>query len=341
MTLFGWDASDFDYDRGPMNLDAAHRAGIEFFTYKATEGVTVKHAHYGECLNRARAAGIEFLGAYIVPRSAPTVAAQVSYFLDYVNSATPWWTSYPGFFFQVDTEQWKYDSVSARRGADVCAELRRRTNRRVVHYAPSWAYGNTIPQPDPLWSSNYGNNPIGDLQQMYPGDASSRWSSYSGRTPVFLQFGSKLVIGTQHTCDGNAFRGKIEDLRKFITGSSTTPAAAEGDYDVIRYQFADSWGSDRPGDLGLHVIATDGLGRYWMEPASMPDGGRPAFVVVPKHVWGFARMFEELTGGCLFSGKSGMAPWLVPPVQSAPPAAHTHDVSVSSSATTGPAKPTE
>lgn len=327
MTVFGWDCSDYDYVRGPMNLDAAHKAGVEFFTYKATEGTSVRHAHYGECLNRAKAAGVEFLGAYIVPRSAPTVAAQVDYFLKYVNEATPWWVTYPGFFFQVDTEKWSYDAVSARRGADVCAELRKRTKRQVVHYAPSWAYGNTIPQPDPLWSSNYGTNAVGTLQQMYPGDKSPRWASYSGRVPVFLQFGSQLIIGTQRTCDGNAFRGSVEDLRWFITGSSLAPGV-EGDDEVIRYQFDDSWGKDRPADLALHPVATDGMGRYWMEPFSMPTGGRPALVVVPKHEWGFARMFSELTGGCTFAGKSGLASWLAPSVQPAPVADHTHPVSI-------------
>lgn len=235
MTIFGQDASDYDYSRGPMNMDVAHKAGVNFFTYKATEGTSLRHKHYGECLNRAKTAGIEFLGAYIVPRSGPAVSAQVDYFLAYVNAATPWWTSYPGFFFQVDTEKWGYDQVSSKRGADVCAEIRKRTGRQVVHYAPSWAYGNTIPQPDPLWASSYGTNGVGTLQNMYPGDKSPRWAAYSGRTPTFLQFGSNIVIGTQHNCDGNAFRGTMDDLRKFITGSSISP---EGDDDMTPQESA-------------------------------------------------------------------------------------------------------
>lgn len=238
MTLFGWDASDYDWRRGPMNMVAARNAGVTFFTYKATEGTTTKHAHYGEVLTRARDAGIEFLGAYIVPRSGPSVLSQVDYFMNYVNAQTPWWTSHPGFFFQVDTEKWSsngvvYDAVSPQRGADVCAEIRRRTNRQVVHYAPNWSYGNSIPQPDPLWASSYGNNGVGNLQTIYPGDNSSRWSAYSGRTPVFLQFGSKVVIGGQGTCDGNAFRGTVADLRKFITGSSSPASGSGKDEDVL------------------------------------------------------------------------------------------------------------
>jgi hypothetical protein len=45
MTIFGWDASDFDWPRGPMNLNAAASDGITFFTHKATEGTGTVHAH--------------------------------------------------------------------------------------------------------------------------------------------------------------------------------------------------------------------------------------------------------------------------------------------------------
>jgi hypothetical protein len=277
MTVFGWDASDYDFNRGSMDLVAARNAGVSFFTYKATESTSVKHVHYGDALNRAKAAGIEFVGAYIVPRSGPSVVAQVDYFLAYVNSATPWWTSYPGFFFQVDTEKWSYDAVSAQRGADVCAEIRRRTGRRVVHYAPQWAYGNSIPQPDALWSSNYGNNAVGSLAGQYPGDNSSRWVAYSGRTPTFLQFGSKIIIGSQHTCDGNAFRGTIADLRMFITGSAG-PAGGDGDVVIIK-----------KGDKGAAVS-------QWQNWGLARGGSLPHFGADGDYGDETAAMFRSLVG---------------------------------------------
>jgi hypothetical protein len=259
-----------------MDLGAAKNAGVSFFTYKATESTNVKHAHYGEALNRAKNAGIEFMGAYIVPRSGPSVAAQVDYFLAYVNSATPWWTSTPGFFFQVDTEQWSYDKVTAQRGHDVCAELVRRTGRRVVHYAPQWAYGNGIPQDDPLWASSYGSNGVGTLQQMYPGDGSNRWAAYSGRVPTFLQFGSNMIIGTQHTCDGNAYRGTVEQLRTFITGSAGT---AGGD-DVVIIKF---------GDKGA-VVA------QWQNWGLAHGGSLPSFGADGDYGNETANMFKTLVG---------------------------------------------
>jgi hypothetical protein len=278
MTLFGWDASDYDWGRGPMDLVAAKNAGVTFFTYKATESTNVRHVHYGEALARARAAGIEFLGAYVVPRSGPSVSAQVDYFLNYVNSQTPWWTSFPGFFFQVDTEKWSYDQVSPQRGAEVCAALRARTNRRVVHYAPRWAYGDSIPQPDPLWASSYGDNGVGTLTQKYPGDSSSRWVSYSGRTPVFLQFGSRIVIGRQNTCDGNAYRGSVDQLREFITGSPSGGTGGDGDVVIIKF-----------GDNGSVV-------KKWQQWGQARGGSLPQFGADGDYGQETATMFKSLVG---------------------------------------------
>ena len=122
MTLFLWDASDFDWGRGPMDLTAAKADGITGFSHKATEGTSVRHTHTGEALSRARNAGFEFIGAYHVVRSV-NVSAQVDYFLSYLDQAAPWWRTFPGFFLQVDLELWPYDQVSAshRQGVRVRA----------------------------------------------------------------------------------------------------------------------------------------------------------------------------------------------------------------------------
>lgn len=331
MTIFGWDASDYDWSRGPMDLMAAKAAGVSFFSHKATEDTTVKHIHYGDALNRAKSAGIEFLSAYIVPRSDHPIADQVDYFLAYVNQATPWWTTYPGFFFQVDTEKWSYDAVSPNIGAGVCSLLRARTGRQVLHYAPQWAYGNSIPGTDPLWASNYGSNGAGTLQQMYPGDASSRWAAYSNRTPTFLQFGSNIIIGTQHQCDGNAFRGTVEDLRVLIEGAPApspapipTTSTGTGD-EIMRFVFDASW-TDRPAALinaagNPIVVATDGVGAYFVLSVSYQMnnaetqalGGTPIVTLTKgtnmPAAWSFDFAFAQLTGGCAFTGTSGLADW--------------------------------
>lgn len=214
----GIDASDFDWARGPMDLVAAARDGIQLFTHKATESTGITHVHYREALERARAAGIELLGAYHVVRSTD-VAAQVRHFLGYLDSETPWWARHPGFFLQVDLELWDYDHVSAATGKAFVAELRRWTDKTVILYASRGQYGDSLDGiPVPLWNANYGSNAAGPYRGLYPGDASSRWAPYSGRAPMILQFGSKATIGTQPGCDINAFRGTYDQLKELIQG---------------------------------------------------------------------------------------------------------------------------
>lgn len=220
MTVYGWDASDYDWTRGPMQMGPAKAAGVDFFTHKISEGSSIVHAHCGEALARARDAGIELLGAYHVVRSKPSVAAQVDFMLAAIDRQAPWWRDWPGFFFQTDLEHWGYDDVPPEIGVAFTDEVHRRTGRWCVLYAPKWAYGNSIPGSDPLWASDYGSNPAVPLKQGYPGDASPRWAPYSGRVPIFLQYGSRLIIGTQPACDGNAYRGTLAELRALITGTT-------------------------------------------------------------------------------------------------------------------------
>lgn len=227
--LFGWDASDFDWDRGAMDLGAAKRDGIEFFTHKATESTNVKHKHYGQALNRALSAGISFLGAYHVVRSSTSINSQVSYLLDYVNAATPWWDEFPGFFFQVDLEKWPYDAVPASKGEDFADVLEDRTGHRALIYASKGQYGDSLRGTShPLWNAHYGSNLARGFKQLYAdrgGDNGPGWASYSGVSPKIWQYGSNAIIGSQHTCDANAFKGTRDDFAKMI--GATTVAIDE------------------------------------------------------------------------------------------------------------------
>jgi GH25 family lysozyme M1 (1,4-beta-N-acetylmuramidase) len=232
MTIYGWDASDYDYSRGSMNIQAARNEGIDFFTFKATESTNVKHTHYGQALNAAKNAGIPFLGAYHVVRSGPSSAAQVDYFLAYVTQATPWWKDFPGWFFQVDLEKWSYDAVAGGKGEEFADILEQRTGRKAVIYASKGQYGNALfGTSHPLWNANYGSNPSQGFKQLYGtrgGDSGAGWADYSGVTPKIWQYGSNAIIGGQHTCDANAFRGSTSDFAAMI-GSSGSSGFTSGD----------------------------------------------------------------------------------------------------------------
>ena len=223
MTLFGWDSSDFDWARGSMDLAAAKADGLTWFTHKATEATNTKHIHLADALDRARAAGFEFLGAYHVVRSSPSVNEQMAYFLRYLDQAVPWWRAFPGFMLQVDLELWSYDQVSAATGIAFANALQAAQPKRVLTYASRGMYGNSLTGlSTPLWNANYPNgDPAGHYRDLYPGDGGVGWVPYSGQAPVMWQYGSRCTIGTQPGCDANAFRGTLADLRQLITGSTT------------------------------------------------------------------------------------------------------------------------
>jgi GH25 family lysozyme M1 (1,4-beta-N-acetylmuramidase) len=214
-----------------MDLQAARADGMSFFTHKATEGTSIVHQHYGEAMRAARDAGMPILGPYAVPRTPGvgghgSVAAQVSYFLSYIDAQTPWWWEAKNTFIQVDLEHWSnarglYDAVSPATGKTFADLVAKRTGKRVIIYASHGQYGETLADIGyPLWNARYGTNPILPWRAGYTtagGDANPGWSPYSGQTPAILQYGSRLRVGSQDGCDVNAFRGSLDELRALLT----------------------------------------------------------------------------------------------------------------------------
>lgn len=213
-----------------MNLSAARADGIDFFTFKATESTNVRHRHYAQAMYEARAAGIPVLGAYHVVRSTTPVAAQVAYFLRYLDEVTPWWRSHPCFFLQADLERWSYDSVSPSTGSAFNFALKAAQPKRVITYASRGQYGDGLSGiGTPLWNANYmvsASYPYRDGYTRSGGDGGPGWRAYSGQVPVLWQYTSNASIGSQHTCDANAFRGTLAQLKSLI-GSTASPITAE------------------------------------------------------------------------------------------------------------------
>lgn len=217
MTLFGWDSSHYDGVLTRTTLARAKAEGIDIFTHKVGEGVGGDDAQDATALAAARDVGIEFIGGYHVVRSGP-VAPQVDALLALADRDEPWWRAFHGWFWQVDLERWPYDNVPAATGVEFGKLLRARTGRLVVLYASRGQYGDSLTAWDgPLWNAAYGTNPVGAFKAVYPGDASTRWAPYSGQTPTFLQYGSNTSIAGLSTCDANAYRGTLEQLRALFS----------------------------------------------------------------------------------------------------------------------------
>src|SRR6476469_6028974 len=221
MTVYGCDASDYDWGRGSFDVGAMARDGIVFLTHKATEAANVKHVRMAEALNRGRAAGIPILGAYHVVRSSPSRDIQVNYFLSYLDQAVSWWRNWPAFILQVDLEKWPYDTVSAGTGKAFTDALRRAVpNKFIIVYASRGQYGNDLAGINaPLWNANYPSSRSAQYRSMYTGDGGAGWGAYSGQTPLIWQFASTATIGSQNTCDINAFRGSLAELTALVSGN--------------------------------------------------------------------------------------------------------------------------
>jgi GH25 family lysozyme M1 (1,4-beta-N-acetylmuramidase) len=267
--VYGWDASNFDWDRGPMDLAAAARDGIQFFTHKASEGGGTTHSHYGEALRRARDAGIPVLGAYHVVRSSPSVATQVNHFLSYLDSQTPWWRTWLDWFLQVDLEKWSYDAVPASVGEAFADLVEQRTGRRAVIYASRGQYGNELTGTSHLlWNANYGTNPVLRFTTAYGvrgGDTGPGWVAYSGRMPTIWQYGSQTIIGNQPGCDANAFRGTLPQLKSLLR---PTPIGDEN----MQRTAKDAQGQSWIGDGILRRALTEAERKGWTDVGVPHDG---------------------------------------------------------------------
>lgn len=230
--VWGWDASDHDYRRGPMNMVDAQRDGISFFIYKASEGSDWKSNHYQEILERARAAGIPVLGSYhfLWPDD---IESQIDFWMQCVDAQTPWWKDVP-WIWQVDAEQ--SDNAPRPPNAREVQQAVELTKQRlasrgipgyVIGYTPFWLYGNALTGDYDIWASNYnGSGAPRPFKEQYQGvgDHAEGWNQMSGRKPRILQFASDGVVGSQHTCCVDKFDGDLYELIR-LCGRDAQPVA--------------------------------------------------------------------------------------------------------------------
>lgn len=218
--VYGWDASDFDWDRGPVDVSAAYKDGIRFFTHKYTEGTITRHKHTQKAIERARGAGIPYIGGYHVVRSVP-ISAQVQNLLTYADSITPWWRDFDGWFWQCDVELWSYDAVSEDYGLAFATALKKAQNKPICIYASKGQYNDKfVGKGFPLWNANYGSNLAVHYVDGVPADTSSRWAGWE----TILQYGSNLKIGTQPNCDANVFKGTLAEFASRMGIAVTAPS---------------------------------------------------------------------------------------------------------------------
>lgn len=238
MTRYGWDASNHDWPRGPMDLALAKQQGISLFTHKSSEGSTYTDPNFDEAMTRAQAAGFPVVGAYHVlwPNNP---AAQADFWISVVNQYAPWWRQHPCWIWQIDAElfqefnPFRQPTVSEinQCGDRIVAQTGVKPSQVVV-YAPEWLYGSGLSglKYRCLWASNYTSG-SGGFKTLYPGDTSTRWHAYSGITPTILQYTSTATIAGQSPADANAIRVNSDaELQALFLGGDDM---SQADIDAI------------------------------------------------------------------------------------------------------------
>lgn len=231
MTVFGWDMSHYD---GP-SIGTAVSQGISFITHKA--GGDALDQELDEWWTGVRGLPSSvILGAYWVLYPGDP-AGRAASFLSRLDSACPGWRNRDSFILQADCEKWGGDSGTVPSISDInafCASLVARTGGkyRPIVYAPKWVYGNVSQLKYPVWASSYVSGPVGSFKAMYPGDDSGRWNPY-GKPVDILQYTSSATIGGQTTCDANAYRGTVLQLKQLVTPGGIMAQLDQEDYDNI------------------------------------------------------------------------------------------------------------
>jgi GH25 family lysozyme M1 (1,4-beta-N-acetylmuramidase) len=223
-TTYGWDTSHYDGTITPAIARRAVAEGIAFATHKIGEGLSNTDTTAAASLEAFRAAGVRVLGGYYFLHPG-AMAAQARRCVTLADQHVPWWRTFGGWFWQADAETSSSGLPSpseVKLFADTLANL---TDRKVVVYASAGQYGNRLAGlRHPLWNARYGTNPHGQFKTIYPGNSSAGWNTYSGQTPLLLQYGSNATIAGRTTCDANAFRGTVDQL---LAALGATPDPGE------------------------------------------------------------------------------------------------------------------
>lgn len=278
MTIFGWDMSHYDWDRGLTASEVSNvkNVGISFVTHKIGEGSSYTDPRFDDfwrAIQPARRAGV-LVGAYYVNWPGDNVP-QAKRFISLLNRLAPGWDDGP-FILQVDSE--KFEAMprppSAGEIRTFISTLRSSApDHRPVLYAPKWEYGDELSGVQaPLWASHYGANPATDYRSAYPGDGSARWGRYSGKTPIILQYGSNTRIGSQRQCDANAFRGTLAELRGIVYPKSIAQSPDnDKDDDMTAQEFVDALMASPMGHPGQGDLTYKNLLRNLHQQAKGPS----------------------------------------------------------------------
>jgi GH25 family lysozyme M1 (1,4-beta-N-acetylmuramidase) len=214
-TTLGVDLSHYDNP----NVVAMFADGIQFMTHKA--GGDALDGELGAWWQNVRGRS-ELLGTYWVLYPGRP-AARADEFVATLDRECPGWRLRE-WILQVDCEIWNRDPATKPGVGDINAFCDRLVARmpllRPMVYASKGQYGNSLAGLGfRLWNANYPSSAVGSPAALYAragGDHGPGWVTYSGQMPAVWQFTSSATVGGQTTCDANAFRGTLDQLKALV-----------------------------------------------------------------------------------------------------------------------------
>lgn len=234
MTILGIDTSNHDIiDRnGGRNLDwaAIARAGVTFGWHKVSDGLNFYADPTAGMALAGMRANLGVWGGYHVLWGDRSITGQLDWYASILDRIAAGWRTDPRYVAVWDCEPFSYNTAPTIDQVNQAGDYWLRvTGRQSLGYCPPWHYGADLDRLRyPLISSNYGTNAAAGLAALYPGDTSGRWQATPRRQADVLQYGSNATAGPHRTCDGDAFRGTLDQLRALITGG-TDVTTLDGD----------------------------------------------------------------------------------------------------------------
>lgn len=147
----GIDIAHYQWDQGPVDLNAVHAIPAFWFATKATQSTAYVDPTFAKARAAAHAAGFRHIGLYHWLSSTTDPVAQADHFLATIG------TLQPGEFVMGDFEE---AGIAAAGCLAFNERIESRTQRPVVGYSGLYVSGGTIWKSVPLRTSRYGPRPF-------------------------------------------------------------------------------------------------------------------------------------------------------------------------------------
>ncbi|WP_099024947.1 glycoside hydrolase family 25 protein [Mycolicibacterium palauense] len=196
---------DISNHQGVMDLDQVKAEGFDFVWAKVSEGASYRDPYWPRTRDDAQRLGLILAGYHYIRDGDP--AAQARLFVDQLGDKT-----IPAMLdFEAGSGPMSQFWAVKREIEALGVAVR-------LSYIPDW-YWEKIGRPDlsqvpGLIRSEYVSG-AGYASVLYPGNSSSLWGAYGGRTPDILQFADKALVAGK-LVDANAFRGTTDQLRALL-----------------------------------------------------------------------------------------------------------------------------